>query len=65
MGQCLKLAKTDLYRETTKNTTFPKNVKADIDGDGKVDADAAVAIGAPLRSAFVALVAVVIGSFFL
>lgn len=63
MGQCLKFPKTDLYRETTKNTTFPKNVKADIDGDGKVDA--AVAIGAPLRSAFVALVAVVIGSFFL
>jgi peptidoglycan/xylan/chitin deacetylase (PgdA/CDA1 family) len=41
IGQCMKIPTTDLYLETTKNSTFPyRNHTAgglDVNGDGKVD----------------------------
>lgn len=34
----MKYPAENLYRETTKNSTFPyKNIAVDIDGDGKLD----------------------------
>ena len=38
VGQCMKYPPENLYRETTKNTTFPyKNTTGDITGGGKPD----------------------------
>jgi hypothetical protein len=35
VGKCMKYPAENLYRETTRNTTFPaKNVTIDINGDG-------------------------------
>jgi peptidoglycan/xylan/chitin deacetylase (PgdA/CDA1 family) len=68
VGQCLKLNATNLYRETTTNTTFPYKTgslggRVDVDGDGKIDA--AIAIGIPKGSPLIALAAVVLAGLFL
>jgi len=68
VGQCVKFNKTNLYRETTTNTTFPyKNgslgAHIDIDGDGKIDA--AIAIGIPKATTLIAIAAAVLTGFFL
>jgi peptidoglycan/xylan/chitin deacetylase (PgdA/CDA1 family) len=68
VGQCQKWAPTELYRETSKNSTFPyKNgtygAGADIDGDGKKDA--AMALGVPLWSSFLVIASVVFGGLML
>jgi hypothetical protein len=64
----LKLNATNLYRETTTNTTFPYKTgslggRVDVDGDGKIDA--AIAIGIPKGSPLIALAAVVLAGLFL
>jgi len=67
VGQCQKFNKTELYRETTANTTFPYKTGSsgghvDINGDGQVDA--AIAIGIP-KGTLMGLAAVLLAGFFL
>ncbi|KAF7770372.1 CAZyme family CE4 [Agaricus bisporus var. burnettii] len=49
IGQCTNTPATDMYLETTTNTTFPypNNTKVDVDGDGKAE----TAIGATTSNA--------------
>lgn len=52
VGQCMKYPTENLYRETTKNTTFPpKNITIDINGDGKSDTSAGFTNPVPLLGA--------------
>ena len=68
VGQCQKFNKTELYRETTTNTTFPYKTGSsgghvDINGDGKIDT--AIAIGVPKGSTLMGLAAVLLAGFLL
>jgi len=65
VGQCVKMSKSNLYRETNTNTTFPAIRKVDINGDGTVLNSAAFTIGVPLASTLIVIAAAGLTGFFL